>query len=78
MSEDWYNEHWLERESEVEALGFATWFEEYYGRPDQHPSTECEQDEYWTRRGFALMGWIASSTHCHCGNKKPCSCTNGT
>ena len=75
MSQDWYDEHWGVREAE--APGFVTWFENYYGRSDQHSAAEYEQDEYWTRRGFALMGWTASSDHCHCGKKKPCPCTNG-
>ena len=57
MSIGWYDDHWKERET----ADFRHWFLNEYGYADDY---EC-QDEYWVRRGFALMGWIGRMEPCN-------------
>lgn len=52
VSNIWYDKHWLNRETD----DFRRWFLTYYGPPEDYD----EQGEYWTRRGFALIGWLAA------------------
>lgn len=56
MSKEIWEKHWASKETKT----FVEWFEhlETYGRPTDFPNTEGEQDEYYTRRTFALMGWL--------------------
>ena len=53
MSKEWYDKHHKEKETE-EFNDF--WMRFYdsctYDDPD-------EEDEYWIRKGFALIGWSA-------------------
>ena len=39
---------------------FVKWFENSYGKSTDYDDSWNEQDEYWRRRGFALMGWLAA------------------
>ena len=50
----WYQEHW----SSKETAGFVAWFEKDYGLVSDFFDEDVE--EYWIRRGFALMGWLAA------------------
>lgn len=54
---DWYKKNWLEKE--LQRPQFVAWFEKEYGKPESFSDAPGEADEYWTRRAFALMGWIA-------------------
>ncbi|KKM08361.1 hypothetical protein LCGC14_1724540, partial [marine sediment metagenome] len=36
-----------------------SWFEKEYGLNNDFDPGLDEQEEYWLRRGFALMGWLA-------------------
>ncbi len=56
MSEYWYDGHWRKKET----ADFISWFIQEYGLPVDYDSCQSEQDEYWLRRGFALMGWLAA------------------
>ena len=58
MSEWWYNKYWRDKETPE----FVEWVETEYGKPKDYQNTIREQDEYWVRRGFALMGWHGNST----------------
>lgn len=53
--DSWYNKYWKEDET----LEFNEWFNSYYGFDDHEGEDECEYEEYWIRRAFALMGWLA-------------------
>ena len=48
----WYEEYWIDRETEE----FNRWFEDYYEAPGEYPKEEIE--EYYKRKAFALMGWL--------------------
>jgi len=51
-----YNKYWLSSETKK----FISWFEDYYGSPNDYQlKDEYEIESYWVRRSFALMGWIA-------------------
>jgi hypothetical protein len=54
MSLFWYSKHWGKKETKE----FVEWFEKDYGAPNEFPSDDYEQDEYWLRRGFALYGYL--------------------
>ncbi len=68
MSLTWYDKYWREKE----VPHFVKWFEdpkEGYGPVEMythwddgtpmHPASRTEaENEYWTRRGFALMGYL--------------------
>lgn len=63
MSQEWYDRHWRERETQE----FVTWFVDDYGgcpslRPEMYVGSYLDEevDEYWLRRGFSLRGWIAA------------------
>ncbi|MCK9577296.1 MAG: hypothetical protein M0R51_15430 [Clostridia bacterium] len=56
MSKYWYDKYHKEKESPE----FLSWFINCYGADTNFEDVESEQDEYWVRRGFALMGWNAS------------------
>ena len=58
MSLIWYNKFWKEKET----LDFSSWFREEYGEALGYINEE--EDEYYIRRGFALMGWLAGILHC--------------
>lgn len=54
MSREWYTKHHQDNET----AEFRDWFTNSYGFPGSY----IDQDEYWTRRAFALMGWLASQS----------------
>lgn len=56
MGKEWYDEHHKNKETPK----LLSWFINFYGKSDDYEDIESEQDEYWIRRGFALMGWIAA------------------
>lgn len=56
MSLYWYNKYW----KKYELVKFNSWYIEFYGTPTAYSSEQSEQDEYWLRKGFALMGWLAA------------------
>ena len=59
----WYEDYWREKE-EQENPAFATFFEDEYGKPEDFHLVDSEdEDDYWHRRGFVLMGWIAGREH---------------
>lgn len=41
-------------------VDFAAWWRDFYGTPADYQDTDSEQDEYYTRMGFALLGWRAA------------------
>lgn len=52
----WYQKYWKEKETPE----FNTWWLSDYGPPSQFDTDdEEEMDEYFLRKGFSLMGWIA-------------------
>jgi len=55
MSLEWYEIHHLKKETPE----FTGWFIDFYGSPEDYLDITGERDEYWVRRGFALMGWLA-------------------
>lgn len=57
MSKEWFDKHW----ASAETLEFVEWWLGDYGSPDDYSPDDAEQNEYWVRRGFALMGWLAST-----------------
>ena len=50
---EWYNKYWKEKETPM----FIEWFEKEYGSVIDFVPEPDEQQEYWIRRAFALMGW---------------------
>jgi len=40
--------------------GFQQWWIKFYGTPSDYDDISYEQDEYWVRCYFALLGWRAS------------------
>lgn len=56
----WYVENWADKEKQHPS--FTVWFEKEYGRLEEFSDNPDEIDEYWTRKAFALMGWIARET----------------
>ena len=50
----WYNKYWRKKETNI----FVSWFEKEYGHNSDFDPEYDEQEEYWLRRGFALMGWL--------------------
>ncbi len=58
MSLVWYNKFWKEKET----LDFSLWFRKEYGEVLNYHIDE--EDEYYLRKGFALMGWLAGILHC--------------
>lgn len=58
----WYEENWETKEKQHPT--FIIWFEKEYGKLDDFNIDDPnEVDEYWTRRAFALMGWIGRETN---------------
>lgn len=55
MSKEWFDKHHSSKSDEV----FEGWWKATYGPPESYGSEQDEQDDYWIRKGFALMGWIA-------------------
>ena len=51
---EWFELHYPEPEPEFEA-----WWLAEYGPPESYLQEKDEQNEYWVRKGFALMGWRA-------------------
>jgi len=51
--DSWFGRHWADKATDE----FKAWWWGWYGHPDQNQ--QCDRDEYWTRCGFALMGWLA-------------------
>lgn len=54
----WYEENRRDKETP----DFVKWFEDRekgYGRPEDFDDHEDDPSEYWIRRSFALMGWLA-------------------
>lgn len=56
--DDWYEMYHRENETD----DFLEWWVNYYGNPSDYEDTEEEQDEYWTRRAFALLGFRAAKS----------------
>jgi len=54
MSKEWYDKNY----KDSEPTEFIKWFTGEYGNPLDYEDDKYEQDEYWIRRGFALMGWV--------------------
>jgi len=67
VQKEWYDNFWRNKETPE----FMKWWISYYGNAEEYsmPSEEQgkanralaqeEQDTYWERRGFALIGWRA-------------------
>lgn len=55
MSEQWYNRYWVDQETDA----FHDWWDQTYGGPENFHDTVPERDDYWIRKGIALMAWIA-------------------
>ena len=50
---EWYDKFHLKNETPA----FVAWWDRFYEvQPKAHWNPE-ETEEYWLRRGFALMGW---------------------
>jgi len=54
MSSTWYDKYWKEKETP----SFVAWFKKEYGTSSDYVPEPDEQEEYWVRRAFALMGWL--------------------
>jgi hypothetical protein len=48
----WYDKHWKSKETPE----FNKWFLKDYGVPEDF--SDSDDDEYWVRKAFALMGWL--------------------
>jgi len=58
MSKEWYNK--FHKKDETEA--FVAWWTKYYEESLDTLSVSygiSDSNEYWLRRGFALLGWNA-------------------
>jgi hypothetical protein len=51
----WYDKFHAAHETDE----FNEWWETAYGPVALYSDDEGEQDEYWTRKGFSLLGWLA-------------------
>lgn len=54
MKSDWYEKHWQEKETKE----FNQWWELSYGGLEFVVKDEEEINEYFRRKGFALMGYL--------------------
>jgi hypothetical protein len=54
---NWLENPWFAK-YQIPALTdeFKEWWTEFYGSPADYD----DQDEYWTRCAFALMGWLSA------------------
>jgi len=53
----WYEKFWKKCETDE----FNTWWIDFYGGPEDYmivSEYEIEEKEYYTRKAFALMGWL--------------------
>ena len=56
---DWRADHWFKAYwHDLLTDEFKAWWVGEYGAPD-HWNDPDDRREYWTRCGFALMGWLA-------------------
>jgi hypothetical protein len=55
-ADDWYNKHWKGKETEA----FLKWWSATYGSAEDYGNDLGEQEDYYLRKGFALMGWLAA------------------
>jgi len=56
--DDWFAKHHAASLTDA----FKEWWLKVYGSPYDYDLGEDEQHVYWTRCGFALMGWNAART----------------
>ena len=53
----WYDQHWRSKETP----DFESWWVAVYGTPESFGGDdENYPSEYYRRKGFALMGWLAA------------------
>lgn len=58
---DWTKDAWFANyHAQNLTQEFKEWWESYYGPPDAYHDSYSEQDEYWKRCGFCLLGWNAA------------------
>jgi hypothetical protein len=60
------NDTWYEKyHRKKETPDFLKWFIPFYGNSTDYEPYSDEQCEYWVRRGFALMGFLAAKSINH-------------
>ena len=60
---DWTADVWFGRyHAQDLTQEFKEWWVDYYGAPSDYEDSYSEQDEYWKRCGFCLIGWCAAKT----------------
>ena len=58
---NWEKDEWfVQYHTQNLTQEFKDWWVAYYGVPSDYHDSECEQEEYWSRCGFSLMGWNAA------------------
>jgi len=60
---DWTADAWFTKyHAQNLTQEFKEWWVDYYGSPSDYDSSCGEQDEYWKRCGFCLVGWCSAKT----------------
>jgi len=55
LMKEWYQKYHVMHETDA----FLFWWYHFYGYPEEYLENKNEQEEYWVRRAFALMGFNA-------------------
>ena len=62
-SMDWTKDVWFAKyHAQNLTQKFKEWWIDYYGAPSDYEDSCSEQDAYWKRCGFCLIGWCAAKT----------------
>ena len=68
---DWTADVWFSKyHAQNLTHEFKAWWIKYYGPTSDYQDSYSEQDEYWKRCGFCLIGWCAAKT-LNVGNNRP-------
>lgn len=59
MSKEWFDRNGYSDPRLLNPCFEEWWFKEY-GPPENFGSESSEQDAYWIKKGFALLGWTAA------------------
>ena len=60
----WFAKHYGHKAPEE----FKAFWLEYYGPPSDYSEDGGEQDEYWRRCGFCLIGWLGATASAKTSN----------
>lgn len=59
---NWNEDRWFSKHH-AQGLtdGFKNWWLDFYGYPSDFDNLPLEQQEYWVRCAFAMLGWNAAN-----------------